>query len=364
MRLWPAMLRIATLGVAVTTAAAMGGGGGVQCPTQAPWHTGDPALVGTAAPLRGNIGCVDEFPLSTRPIDGRGQAANNIYGPMEAGFTSQQWSCLGERTIPGGIDTLLAENMLHFMCDDDSLEILDFCGGHATPYHYHEHMDCLDFGSDTGHSSRIGTANDGRGIYGKLIDGGLKPTDLDICGGRYGVTPDSNGEVVYYYVTTEEAPFTAGCFGPINTLEQCRALYPDCNNEHYEITTVWGSGEYDLDCPCFDEFGSNVPGQGRPPFLEPLKNGAHSSYAHVNEAAGVLGATDDESGMGTKSGVLLALGVLGLVGAAMLLVRRHGRYEPKADLLGPSVNNMLRRVGGGGMRYEPLASAEGAEVSV
>ena len=54
--------------------------------------------------------------------------------------------------------------------------------------------------------------------------------------------------------------------------------------------------------------------------------------------------------MGTKSGVLLALGVLGLVGAAMLLVRRHGRYEPKADLLGPSVNNMLRRVGGGGMR--------------
>ena len=69
-------------------------------------------------------------------------------------------------------------------------------------------MDCLDFGSDTGHSSRIGTANDGRGIYGvpfhrlstgprlylticgraragKLIDGGLKPTDLDICGGYH-----------------------------------------------------------------------------------------------------------------------------------------------------------------------------------
>lgn len=58
---------------------------------------------------------------------------------MEAGFTQQQWSCLGDRIIPGGIDTLLAEHMLHFMCGDDTLQIMDFCGGHATPYELPPH---------------------------------------------------------------------------------------------------------------------------------------------------------------------------------------------------------------------------------
>ena len=53
----------------------------------------------------------------------------------------------------------------------------------------------------------------------------------DICNGRFGVTPDSNGEEVYYYVVTHEAPFTAGCFGGahgVATLEECRSLYSDC----------------------------------------------------------------------------------------------------------------------------------------
>ena len=59
--------------------------------------------------------------------------------------------------------------------------------------------------------------------------------DLDACSGRYGVTPDSNGEVVYYYMVTDAAPFTVGCFGPnddgsVVTVEQCRALYRTCGN--------------------------------------------------------------------------------------------------------------------------------------
>jgi hypothetical protein len=133
---------VRTLALAALTAGArsMGGGGGGQaCPNAAPWFTGNPDYVGQnplAAPLRGNIGCIDgPEPLSSRPTAGNGnQPAVNIYGPMEAGFTQQQWSCLGDRIIPGGIDTLLAEHMLHFMCGDDTLQIMDFCGGHATPY--------------------------------------------------------------------------------------------------------------------------------------------------------------------------------------------------------------------------------------
>ena len=69
------------------------------------------------------------------------------------------------------------------------------------PYHYHERMTCL-YTSDptTGHSTRIGTALDGNGIYGKFIGFDQRPNDLDACGGRTGITPDSEGQEVYYYV--------------------------------------------------------------------------------------------------------------------------------------------------------------------
>jgi len=197
---------------------------------------------------------------------------------MEAGFSSRQWECLGERTIPGGIDTLVAEYMLHYACQRDDLIIMDFCGGHATPYHYHERMDCLSNMTENGHSSRIGTALDGNGIYGAYVEGGVPPTDLDACGGRSGVTPDSGGETVYYYVITEEAPFSVACYGPVDSVEQCRELNSrTCDRDLYHVETEWGEGEYDLDCPCFDEFGSNVPGQGRPAYLPPAKSSARAS---------------------------------------------------------------------------------------
>ena len=59
----------------------------------------------------------------------------------------------------------------------------------------------------------------GGGIYGKFIGGGALPTDLNACGGRVGVTPDSGGAAVYYYPITDYAPFTVGCFGD-------KAAYP------------------------------------------------------------------------------------------------------------------------------------------
>ena len=83
----------------------------------------------------------------------------------------------------------LAEAIMHKACEDRGGEfsqaLLDYCGGHADPFHYHERMNCL-YTADpaTSHSTRIGTAADGNGIYGHNIEAGCEPSDLDWCGGR------------------------------------------------------------------------------------------------------------------------------------------------------------------------------------
>ena len=246
------------------------------------YKTGQPS----AAPLRGNVGCVDQGPLATRPKGKAGRTvldASNIYGAMEAGFTKNQpgAACLAagnnlpDFELPGGVDTNLAEAIMHKACEARggvfSQALLDYCGGHADPFHYHERMNCL-YTADpaTGHSTRIGTAADGNGIYGHNIEGGCEPTDLDWCGGRTGVTPDSQGKSVYYYVVSNRAPFALGCFGPITTEAACRALYPECDGVAQSFTTAHGTDDYDLDCPCFNPVtGGNMPGQGTPKYLGP-----------------------------------------------------------------------------------------------
>ncbi|KAL3932273.1 MAG: hypothetical protein SGBAC_010927 [Bacillariaceae sp.] len=251
-----------------------------------------------AAPLRGSVGCVDQEAYGLRntntdPIS-QNQEAYNIYGPMEAGFTSSVpgMNCLGTTTVSGGIDTLLAENIVRNVCSDSTIEVLDACGGHATPYHYHERMSCLyESDASTGHSTRVGTAADGNGIYGLYIDGGALPTDLDACGGRFGVTPDSDGATVYYYPIKAYAPFTLGCYGPVASVDECRALY-DCDSNDIEtITTEFGSGQYTLDCPCFDSNQSNVVGQGFPGYLDPSLEGTSG----VNDSGTPSGPTSPTS---------------------------------------------------------------------
>ena len=132
----------------------------------------------------------------------------------------------------------------------------------------HERLSCYyKEDPDSGHSTRIGTALDGNGIYGQFINGGVKPTDLDACHGRTGVTPDSDGKEVYYYVITAEPPFTVGCFGPVSSIEECRKLYPSCGDgDEITITTTYGSGQYDLECPCYNSEGNNV-GDGKPGYM-------------------------------------------------------------------------------------------------
>eukprot|EP00959_Pyramimonas_sp_CCMP1952_P049933 1043582-Pyramimonas_sp.AAC.1 len=100
-----------------------------------------------AAPLRGTIGCIDANAATGAPLTVENQSvisvhthskgyterdmsrvvrrqlgwfvaqvASIVFGPMEAGFSSRQFACLGEITIPGGIDTLTAENMVAAHC--------------------------------------------------------------------------------------------------------------------------------------------------------------------------------------------------------------------------------------------------------
>ena len=146
--------------------------------------------------------------------------------------------------------------------------LVDYCGGHAVPYHMHERLSCYyEADATTSHSTRIGTALDGNGIYGMNINGGVPPTDLDACHGRTGVTPDSSGAEVYYYVITAEAPFTVGCFGPIDSLEACQALYDGCGDGDTEtVTTSYGTDDYDLECPCYNSQGNNL-GDGKPAYM-------------------------------------------------------------------------------------------------
>mmetsp|Transcript_19952 Transcript_19952/g.32885 ORF Transcript_19952/g.32885 Transcript_19952/m.32885 type:complete len:292 (+) Transcript_19952:383-1258(+) len=233
------------------------GGDQIKCPDNG-GYTGhltkyDTSQGPVAAPLRGPVACVD----SPQRVyaHGKSQVASLIYGPMEAGFSAEQLSmlfdCTSSTPVPAGLDTNLAERMLHHVCGESTQTVLDYCGGHAMPYHYHEKMTCLYNSSSNGHSTRIGTTLDGKGLYGKFIDGGQLPTDLDACGGRYGIPPGET-ERVYYYVLQEKAPFTVGCFGPVNSVQECRKLYPGCGDDLTKIELGSETVLYDLECPCYE----------------------------------------------------------------------------------------------------------------
>lgn len=141
------------------------------------------------------------------------------------------------------------------------VSLLDECGGHAG-YHFHERLKCL-YSATGAHSDKVGEATDGTPLYGKWEDADKKALpELDACGGHYGVTPDSNGDVVYHYHVQDAAPFTFGCLGPnddgsLVTVQQCRDFYPGCDGDTVEITTKDGTVDYDLWCPCYDANGSN-----------------------------------------------------------------------------------------------------------
>eukprot|EP00618_Florenciella_parvula_P024657 CAMPEP_0119524500 /NCGR_PEP_ID=MMETSP1344-20130328/39425_1 /TAXON_ID=236787 /ORGANISM="Florenciella parvula, Strain CCMP2471" /LENGTH=381 /DNA_ID=CAMNT_0007563021 /DNA_START=169 /DNA_END=1310 /DNA_ORIENTATION=+ len=210
---------------------------------------------------------------------------SNIYGPFEAGFSSQQdflieaFGCSDASLCysDGGIDTQMAEATCATACGitmprwDDGVYtgFLDTCGGHASDFHFHQSMHCLyeDAGS---HSTKIaeGTNSDASPLYGKWedYDSGVLP-DLDACGGHYGYTPESPSTEVYHHHMQDSPPFAFGCYGPnddgsLVTVEQCRAIYDDCDGDLETLTTYEGTVEYDAWCPCWDGSGLGFQGAG------------------------------------------------------------------------------------------------------
>jgi hypothetical protein len=109
--------------------------------------------------------------------------------------------------------------------DAPAHEIQDKCKGHpevSGQYHYHDWSDCIeDFAGRGGHhSSLIGYALDGFGIFGFRGDNGqeLHNVDLDICHGhRHMILWEGGWREMYHYHMTREYPYTLGCFkGQVN----------------------------------------------------------------------------------------------------------------------------------------------------
>ena len=204
-----------------------------------------------------------------------------IYGPFEAGFgrsatatatrdTRPPYPCESGGTYsgycPGGIDVGTCEAGLFNSCPSGSVRtnlFMDECGGHANPYHYHTDMVCHYDPDAEGHSGVVGVMLDGRAVYGRHETTGAAPADLDACGGHEGPVPahvdwgiPANTSVYHYHAQTKP-PYLLGCYGPVNTVAECKALYAEgaqgsCDVVESVALSAAYSVDYDLWCPCYD----------------------------------------------------------------------------------------------------------------
>ncbi len=91
---------------------------------------------------------------------------------MDAGFQQGQ-VCQG--ICDAGTDLTMCGASLEYQCGTSAINkkmLLDDCGGHASPYHYHADLKCeyanpTDTNTNGGHSPVIGFGLDGRGLYGR-----------------------------------------------------------------------------------------------------------------------------------------------------------------------------------------------------
>lgn len=132
-----------------------------------------------------------------------------------------QPTCLGMGMIGIALTGVAIFNGLDAQGRDAAAhEIQDSCNGHPErqgTYHYHNMSPCMKdaAGKEGRHSSLVGYAIDGFGIYGQYGENGqaLSNKDLDGCHGHShpiiwnGVPLD-----LYHYHLTKEYPYTLGCF--------------------------------------------------------------------------------------------------------------------------------------------------------
>jgi len=102
--------------------------------------------------------------------------------------------------------------------DAAAVETQDTCHGHPNAqagYHYHSLSPCILTKSALTHTTQVGWALDGFGIYVEYNSQGqlLTDSDLDACHGRTSVVPWHGKEVdIFHYDMTMEFPYTVGCF--------------------------------------------------------------------------------------------------------------------------------------------------------
>lgn len=270
-----------------------------QCPSHAGDYTQNGASVGLNAPT---ATCITQAlpapayasPPLAAPLRGRVGLAihgENIYGPMDAGFTTGMTCDNGVGSCPAGTDVHMCEAALERTCGTGHLKTQFFmsdCGGHASPYHFHCGLYCdFNVSNKASHSSLVGIMLDGRGLYGEWEGGGAAPSDLDACGGHYGPVPSSTlggvtyaaaSNVYHYHTQGTVAPFFVGCYGPVTSLTQAKGLYSSCTTsgtcsssststcsagQRYQVCTSVGYADYTLDCPVYrmgsDTFNQVVP---------------------------------------------------------------------------------------------------------
>jgi len=144
---------------------------------------------------------------------------------------------------------------------------MDACGGHAMPYHFHTDLACeYDATDKSAHAKAVALALDGYVMYGKWESSDTAP-ELDACNGHTGPVPAdttygiTTGADVYHYHSTNTPPFLLGCYGPIDSMEACKTLYPACSDSNYKTSLYTASGncfEYATWCPCYQHKGSTA----------------------------------------------------------------------------------------------------------
>ncbi len=124
---------------------------------------------------------------------------------------------------PGALGVLLSGVALFNALDAPGRDAVahetqDACQGHPQEsgnYHYHNLTTCLpDLVDSSGHSTLVGYALDGFGIYGRHGEGGkvLTSADLDECHGHtHEIDWDGKKVIMYHYHATWDFPYTIGC---------------------------------------------------------------------------------------------------------------------------------------------------------
>jgi hypothetical protein len=235
------------------------------------------------APLLGDVGCTtvsgtEAYANGFIAKGGAIASAGHIFGPFEAGFGVRQksiiegWGCTDASVAyddEGGTDIGAAEAAVSKHCGislprvegNNWVGIVGPCGGHTKDYHFHRSFSCL-YQQVGGHSTAVGDIAQWK-MYGKWEDYANKKLPyLDACGGHFGVTPDSNGAIVYHYHVQDRAPYTVGCYGPtadgkLVSVAACRGLYTECSASASTLATATGTRSYVRFCPCYDADGSN-----------------------------------------------------------------------------------------------------------